>query len=542
QQDLLTGLLENGRPETLDGERLLGLFLNAVCVRQRLHGQSLGDLARECLSAERALLPHRRMPLAVLQQARGGEALFDTVFNYTHFHIYQGIEALPEVTLLDAFASEQTYYDLTAQFNRDHVSGRVRLVLDYRASRFEPVQIHAIGDTYRRVLQRFVDAVEAPENADPLWSSAERHMLLVEWQDSGAVFASSRGLHRELEQRAVVAGASPALLTSTGSLSYAELDRRANRLARRWRSRGLGPEDGVAIHMERSPELLIALLATLKCGAFYVPLDPTAPHARLSFMLEDSGVRWLISDQEISWLDRGDGIRSLKFRLEDQAARSEAGTSLDIDAAPGQAAYLIYTSGSTGRPKGVVGSHGATLNRLQAMWDLLPYGVEVEDEVACQKTFLSFVDAVAEIFSPLLAGVPSRIVGDETVRDHLRFLEVLAEAGVTRLVLVPSLLRVLLSEPNLADRLPRLHYWFTSGETLPPDLARLFYERLPGRRLFNIYGSSEVAADVTWHEVEPGATSTPIGRPLANHAIRLLDRELRPMRLGAEGQIAAHGF
>ena len=161
--------------------------------------------------------------------------------------------------------------------------------------------------------------------------------------------------------------------------------------------------------------------------------------------------------------------------------------------------YVIYTSGSTGSPKGVEGTHRASMNRFSWMWDKYPF---LDGETCCQKTFLGFVDSVWEIFGPLLRGVPSVILPDEAIIDPEQLVQLLSKYGVTRIVLVPSLLRVILEGvEDLQDRLPKLALWTCSGEMLPSELVNRFSGALPRATLLNIYGSSEVAADVTWHEI-----------------------------------------
>ncbi|MFN3432639.1 MAG: amino acid adenylation domain-containing protein, partial [Candidatus Sericytochromatia bacterium] len=224
--------------------------------------------------------------------------------------------------------------------------------------------------------------------------------------------------------------------------------------------------------------------------------------------------------------------------VDDQANQGSAPQPPD-SFSPDRLAYVLYTSGSTGRPKGVMATHRAAVNRFAWMWEAFPFA---PGEVACLKTTLSFVDAVWEVFGPLLRGVPGVIVPEDVVRDPARFVATLAEAGVTRLVLVPSLLRLLLTEcPDLAARLPRLGLWVVSGEALSPDLAQAFHAALPGRTLLNLYGSSEVAADATYQVVPPGAERVAIGRPIANTQVHVLDANLRPVPVGVAGELCVGG-
>jgi amino acid adenylation domain-containing protein len=205
-------------------------------------------------------------------------------------------------------------------------------------------------------------------------------------------------------------------------------------------------------------------------------------------------------------------------------------------------AYVLYTSGSTGTPKGVQGTHRACLNRFAWMWRAYPFQ---PGEVCCQKTNLGFVDSVWEIFGPLLAGVPNVIIPQETMRDPEELLTMLAREQVTRIVLVPSLLRMLLDHaPRLGERVPRLKLWSASGEVLPTDLVGRFRASFPAARLLNLYGSAEVAADVTCHEVSDEdlrAGSISIGRAIANTQVYILDGDRNPVPMGVRGEIYVGG-
>ena len=368
-------------------------------------------------------------------------------------------------------------------------------------------------------------------------------------------------------------------------LTYRELNERANRLAHHLRTLGVGPEICVAICMERSPEMVVGLLGILKAGGAYVPLDPTYPAERLAFMLEDSQAAVLITandhrppttdhrpttndgeprtknqeqrDCENQELEKDDELKTQNSKLKTQnftpspchlVTLSREWSAIALCPAddpvsaldPVNLAYLIYTSGSTGRPKGVLACHRGTINRCAWMWEQYPFA---EGEVSCQKTALSFVDSVWEIFGPLLHGIRTVIIRDDVLKDPDRLIPTLATQRVTRIVLVPSLLRAILDTcPDLQRRLPDLKYWVSSGEALAPELCQQFLARMPRSVLLNLYGSSEVAADATWYDArECSGASVPIGRPIANTQIYLLDRYLNPLPLGVPGEVYIGG-
>jgi amino acid adenylation domain-containing protein len=263
----------------------------------------------------------------------------------------------------------------------------------------------------------------------------------------------------------------------------------------------------------------------------------------LQFMLEDAEATLLVTQSGVLKKLRFSEAKTVNLDTDWQGIARTSADNLSTRVEPGDPAYVLYTSGSTGRPKGVKGTHRGAINRFQWMWERYPFQT---GEVCCQKTNLGFLDSMWEIFGPLLAGIPSVIVPAEVVRDPEEVLRSLAEAGVTRIVLVPSLLRALLDHaPNLKERVPRLKLWSCSGEALSGELARRFRQGFPQATLLNIYGSSEVAADVTWHDVleeeeDIGAT-VPIGKPISNTQMYVLDPHRNPVPVGVRGEIYVGG-
>ena len=244
--------------------------------------------------------------------------------------------------------------------------------------------------------------------------------------------------------------------------------------------------------------MVVGVLAILKAGAAYVAMDPAFPRAHLEFMIEDSGVAVMLANERLAA-----GIANMGTRVcprdELGADRAKGNASRAIDTEENDVAYVIYTSGSTGRPKGVLGLHRGVINRCAWMWHEYPFG---SDEICCQKTALSFVDLVWEIFGPLLRGMRSIIIPEHISINPRALVDCLAEKMVTRLVLVPSLLRAILDDgrdsPSL---LPSLRYCISSGEALRAELALRCYEKMPAVTILNLYGSTEVSADVTCYPV-----------------------------------------
>lgn len=392
-----------------------------------------------------------------------------------------------------------------------------------------------------RFLALLASALDAPGMplADlGLLGKAERHRCLVEWNDTRREALLERSIPELIAVQAARVPDRIAVVFESEELTYAELERRSNRLANHLRDQGIRRETRVAVCLERSLDLVVALLAVLKAGVAYVPLDPSYPAERLALMLEDSEARLLVTSGSLSALPGTEGLPVVRLdRDRDQIDRASASPP---PAGPGATdlAYIIYTSGSTGRPKGVMISHGAICNRLLWMQESFPLGAA--DRVL-QKTPFSFDASVWELFCPLLAGACLVVARPGGHQDGEYLIQAVTAHGITVLQLVPSALRMLLELPGLeaAVGLERL---FCGGEALSSDLVEAFRSRSRAR-LINLYGPTEVAIDATFrpcHGPFAGATA-PIGRPLANARVYLLDAELRPTPPGLSGELYVGG-
>ena len=334
-----------------------------------------------------------------------------------------------------------------------------------------------------------------------------------------------------------------ALVCGAETLSYADLDERSTQLARHLVTLGAGPETLVGVCLERSLEACVAVLAAVKAGAAYLPLDPSYPPERLSFMLRDAAPPVLVTRSDIAaGVDAGRCPRRPPRRGRRRRSPTRRRRRCRRRSGPHALAYVIYTSGSTGRPKGVAVEQAQILNRLAWMWEEYPFA---SGEVACLKTALSFVDSIWELFGGLLQGVPTVILRDEVVRDAAAVVDELARHGVTRIWVVPSYLRALLDvRADLGGALPALRFWATSGEPLSAELAQRFRSAHPGATLHNVYGTSEIW-DATWFDptLERGPYARPpIGRPIANVRTYALDRHGEPCPIGAYGELHVGGI
>ncbi|MGC0155806.1 non-ribosomal peptide synthetase, partial [Chromobacterium vaccinii] len=334
----------------------------------------------------------------------------------------------------------------------------------------------------------------------------------------------------------------PALYSGDETLSYDELNRRANRLAQRLIALGVGPDDRVALCLERGVDMVAALLGVLKAGGAYVPLDPSYPAERLAYMLDDSAPRVVLSQHSLQALTAG-GDHTVLL-LDDEAERARQAALPDGNPAVAglgnrHAAYVIYTSGSTGRPKGVVNEHRGVVNRL--WWAQDAYRLQADDLVL-QKTPFGFDVSVWEFFLPLLAGAQLLMARPEGHKDPQYLRQLIESRGVTTLHFVPSMLQAFVSLTP-AGSCPSLRRILCSGEALPHALQEQCLRHFPHSELHNLYGPTEAAIDVTaWPCVsDPARHFVPIGKPISNIRMYVLDAQLQPAPLGVAGEIHIGG-
>ncbi|GAB3488159.1 non-ribosomal peptide synthase/polyketide synthase [Amycolatopsis cihanbeyliensis] len=537
QDDVLVGSPVAGRSRT-ELEGLIGFFVNTVVLRTRLgvgegFGGLLGRVRETTLDAfARQEVPFERL-VEVLAPPRdlGRTPLFQVMFilqNAPGSDLRLGDAALKPVPIETGTAK----FDLTLSLTENE-SGGVDGFLEYDTDVFDPGTAERLTAALHTLLGAAVADPDRPVGELPLLTEAERTEAIRAGEGPAAGIPEATIHELFAEQVARTPGAI-ALLHGDSRLTYRELDERAERIAGYLAGR---EEEYVGVHLGRSLDLVAAQLGILKAGKAYVSLDPAYPAERLRLMVETAGLRIvLVRDAERARAGLGDVLDLVPVDApEITTADPVAHRRVRSD----EAAYLIFTSGSTGTPNGVLGTHRGAVNRMAWMWREHPF--QPGDRGAL-KTSPNFVDSIWETFGPLLRGVPSVILDDDTVLSPPELLAALDTHGVTRIVLVPSLLRVLLDNAE-AGTAPRLTHWTSSGESLPESLARLFRERLPGRTLLNLYGQSEVAADsLACDASDTQATPTvPIGGPIDNIRILVLDKHLQPAPVNVPGELYVGG-
>ncbi|WP_175749093.1 non-ribosomal peptide synthetase/type I polyketide synthase [Burkholderia pyrrocinia] len=543
QQEIVTGIPVTGR-SVAGSDSLAGYCTHLLPLRSTLPEQAtvasfLAGTRQSLLDA----LEHQDYPFAELVREIGAQRdlnaapLVSAVFNL------EPVSALPELPGLTvglvAPLIRYTAFDLNV--NVLDAGQELLIDCDYNTDLFDASTVQRFLAIYRTLLMRVTDDASAAVARLPLLSEAERDLLTVEWNRTETDFgdAAAQPLHRLFEQQVERTPDAVAAVCDDASLTYAELNLRANRLAHRLIELGVVPDALVGVAMERSLDMIVALLAILKAGGAYVPVDPDYPAERVRFMIDNAQLRWLLTQQH------------LLAALPDTDARVIVvdRDTLELDAAPASnpapalsgdnLAYMIYTSGSTGRPKGALNTHRAITNRILWMQHAYMLGA---DESVLQKTPFSFDVSVWEFFWPLSVG--ARLVfarpGGQRETDYL--VELIERERITTIHFVPSMLRAFLDHPDLDAHCASLRRVVCSGEALPFDLQQRFFARLDAK-LYNLYGPTEAAVDVTAWECrrDDPHRIVPIGRPIANTRLYIVDAQLQPMPVGVAGELLIGG-
>jgi len=412
--------------------------------------------------------------------------------------------------------------------------GELLLECTYNSDIFEAASLRLLLEELATLLRGACDADAAhPETPTvgslPLLRAQDKARMLGEWNDTRRDYPLQRALHEFIREQCARTPAATALRGQQGELSYAELERRSNQLARWLRERGVGAGSVVGVCTQRSWEMVLALLATLKAGAAYLPLDPSYPAGRLDFMLRDAecGVvlTQLLGDAEMTAAARERVLGGVALVLDlardwaQVAAQSNAPP--DIPVPPDALAYVLYTSGSTGKPKGVMIEHRAIVNRL--LWMQQQYGLTTADRVL-QKTPFSFDVSVWEFFWPLMQGAMLVMAPPQSHRDAAAIAELVRTEAISVCHFVPSMLAAFLEQDRIGD-CRSLRQVFASGEVLPYELTQRFFARLPQVELHNLYGPTEAAVDCSYWacRVQDERRIVPIGRPVANTRLYVLE-------------------
>ncbi|MBI3947384.1 MAG: amino acid adenylation domain-containing protein [Armatimonadetes bacterium] len=535
-EDVVVGTAVAGRSRT-ELEGLLGFFVNTLVLRSDLSGDpSFRELLARVREVSLGAFEHQHVPFEKLVEAlrpersRSWNPLFQVLFAVQNTP--RGPVRLTDLEV-EPVPDERRESPFDLDLNVFERPDALHCSIGYNTDLFAREDIERMLGHLRTLLEGAAADPGRRLSELPLLTEEERHQVLVAWNDTDADYPRDRCIHHLFEAQAARVPDAVAVEIGDQRLTYAELDRRANRLAHFLIGHGVGPDSLVALCVERSLDMVVGLLGILKAGGAYVPLDPALPRDRLSLMVEDAGPVVIVTQERVRHSLPTSDATTVCLDSEQETIAGEPDTAPVPDVAPHHLAYVIYTSGSTGKPKGVQVPHTGVVNVLQGL--RMRLGLD-ETDVTLAPSTLSFDISVTELFLPLSVGARIVLVDRDTAMDGRRLAETMGRCGATLLQTTPATCRMLLDagwEGNPSLKL------VSGGETMPRELAN----RLLGKcaALWNGYGPTETSIYATLQRVEPGDGSVPIGPPLPNYRAYVLDRNRRPVPVGVPGELYIGG-
>ncbi|HEY7767648.1 amino acid adenylation domain-containing protein, partial [Longimicrobium sp.] len=539
QDDVLVGTpwANRTRPEV---EELIGFFVNTLVLRVDLSVRpTLAGLLAQVKA--RALEGQRNQDIPfeqVVERLRPARSLAYSPLFQVMF-AWEGAAgsglALPGLSVAPAAAAPRVSakFDLLLTLGENH--GRITGDVEYATSLFERATVERWVGYLRRVLDEMVADDTQPVDRVELLPAQERARVLEEWSHVEAEVPADQCIHELFEAQAERTPGAVAVAFEDESLTYGELNARANRLAHHLRGLSVGPDARVAVCVERGPEMVIALLAILKAGGAYVPLDPAYPADRLRTMLEDSAPAALVTQSSLAGTFAGIDVPVVELDVPTWAEGPETNPA-PVGLTPGHLAYIIYTSGSTGRPKGVMVEHRSLVNHTA--WQAAAFAIGAGDTVL-QRTSVSFDASVWELWTPLATGARMLLLSSDAAKDPEAMGRVMAEGGVTVAQFVPTLLQAMLGARPAGSALP-CRILFCGGEPLPAALVQEARAAGAGE-VVNLYGPTEATIDSTSHVCGVDGRAPAIGRPIANARVYVLDARGEPAPVGVAGELYVGG-
>ncbi|PYS91302.1 MAG: non-ribosomal peptide synthetase [Acidobacteria bacterium] len=541
QADILVGtpIANRNRAET---ESLIGFFINTLVLRARFSERlTFRALLRQVREAALEAYAHQDLPFEKLVEELQPERtlshapLFQVMLDLQNAPMrdmqLQGLRLMPL-----PFDSRMAKFDLTLTMGE--TDGRLSGLLEYNTDLFEAATVRRMAGHFERLLETAVSNPDEQLSRLRLLAEAEREQILFEWNDTQAEYETVQCIHELFERQAERTPETVALVSKDERLSYRELNERANKLAHHLRRLGTGPETLVGIHLARSAETVVAILGVLKAGGGYLPLDPKQPPERLSFMLADAGVKLLLTREPLPAKMPRQKTQIVCLDKEWPAIAKESAENLGGTVLADNPAYLIYTSGSTGRPKGVMVSHR---NLAHSTLARVAYYREPVKSFLLLSPF-AFDSSVAGLFWTLCRGGMLVIPEADSHQDPAHLAELIARHSVSHLLSLPSLYELFLQQAK-ARQLASLRTVIVAGEPCPTRLVERHGETLPQASLFNEYGPTEATVWSSVHHCLPSTRQrpVPIGRPVANTQIYLLDSQLQPVPVGVTGEVYIGG-
>ncbi len=551
--DVVFGAVVSGRPPVIpDIESMVGIFINTIPVR--IYGEeneSFIEMAKRAQQSSIESVKYEYTSLADIQSITTlKQSLLDHIIVFENYPEYGEEEALQKhnlkIHVRDMAFYEQTNYDFNLIVS---LKDELNIKFLYNADTLSREFVECIKNHLNGVVRQIVDNPEISISSIEVTSLPEKEVILNEFNNTTAIYPRAKTIHQLFEEQVERTPEHPAALYKGRQLTYRELNAQANRLAHVLREKGVGPDRVVGIAVHRSLEMIIGLLGILKAGGAYLPLNPEDPEERLAFMLEDSGASILLTQQELVEQLRCHGttreliaIEDLLVQEKEQTEREKNPESINRST---DLVYVIYTSGSTGKPKGVMIEHASLINRLHWMQKRIPFGAE---DVILQKTPYTFDVSLWELFSWAIQGATVCFLEPGGEKDPATIAETVESNRVTALHFVPSMLGAFLEymeHSGAAGKMRSVRRVFASGEALMTEHVRRFNRLIGGggATLHNLYGPTEATVEVAYYDcpVEHEPESIPIGKPIDNVKLYILDKKDRLQPIGIPGELHIGG-
>jgi len=527
----------------IGSEQLLGYFADTLVLRTELcSDQTFIELASQVKKTTLGAYRNKSLPLDTIIEKlnpvreNNRNPLFDLEFKLQTLQ-------LESLVLGDAVLSEEcanrncSQYDISMVI-REQLDG-YDMRVEYRDDLFEKETIELLLQRYYCLLEAIVEDPNRLLSEYSVVLPEEKEKLLVEWNDTNRDYDTSRCLHQLFEEQVVKTPDSIAIEFENECLTYKELNERSNQLAHFLRQKGVTNEIRVGVCMERSIEMIVALYGILKAGGGYVPLDPDYPEARLVFMLEDIDAPIILTQKHLADVLPQNKSEAICLDSDWELISNRSVDNPTLVTEPESLAYIIYTSGSTGNPKGVMNQHNGIINRL--IWMQEEYQL-LDTDVVLQKTPYSFDVSVWEFFWPLICGAKLVIAIPGGHQNVAYLTNTIDDKKVTTMHFVPSMMQLFLDRAS-SEKCSYIRQIFCSGEALPYELQNQFF-KFSSANLHNLYGPTEAAVDVTYWQCDPSYKRriVPIGRPVANTKIYILDKYLKPVPVGSAGELHIGGI
>ncbi|MEM7028219.1 MAG: amino acid adenylation domain-containing protein [Chloroflexota bacterium] len=543
QDDIVIGTPVASRKQ-LEMENLIGFFVNTLVLRTDLSGNPVCQtLLQQVRKTTLDALMHQDFPFEKLvEHLQPNRDLSQSPLIQVTFALLDESDqvlSLPnlEVTPFKfSLTGEIAQFDLT--LTAIDQTETIELLFTYNTDLFDAETISRLGTHYQNILQE-IHHLDRPITKISCLNESEFQQQVIDWNQT-AVPLDTRPIHQVIESQAQRIPNYSAVICGTESLNYKTLNDRANQLAHHLRHLGVESNTLVGVCLDRSLDLVVTLLAILKAGGGYVPIDPAYPQERRQFMLTDSNPICFITEANLCQDLELDNIQPIYLDTEQDQLAQEATHNLGLTINPEQTAYAIYTSGSTGKPKAALIPHRALANHMQ--WLIAEFSVQDTDRLL-QKTAFSFDASVWEFYAPLISGGQLILAANEVQQDGHMLAQAIDDHNITMLQLVPTQLRLLLKN-HLPGTGRSLRYLFCGGEVLSSALVSQFYKHFPKATLVNLYGPTEGTIDTTFYRCSPNETETlvPIGSPIANVHTYILDAWLKPVPIGVPGDLYVGGI